>query len=759
MTFIISCLLASASTDTPQIGLRRKNGHRQIIRNRWHTRNRSCPALASIRGGDSVLQPNLDKNASSLDPPDFEMRSLLLRAEELLSQKDANGAFALLAEAYPMDPTSSKIASMFQTCMEINVSMAQDRFNVWRYAKENQDFTAEELTNLFQDRMGLASLFIDREQYDQAGMQLRSAIEEASLWLNYAMDESYHDHELPDLTNTSFHHWQPQIDRARYVLYRTNAACCNWSSYFQDGDKLLQSLDRPSPSTHVIRLLHPFDALKFPCVDIGLASKIAESYANRALDSIGVSFGLDSEEPYLQQRRVVTASRSQNSNDSTQPQRKVRLGYLSPDFTSKHPLAFLMQHVFRCHDKNIFQIFTYSLSSDSGDEGPEVNSIRKSSDCFTYLSTSGRTPVELYKRILEDDIDIIVDLCGYAGSSIVAEIMASRCKMQQDIESGHSNTRFPRHVAYMGFPGSMGSSKIWDYSIFDHHVVPPSLRKYYSGALIYMPHSYFVNSHKTVIGGPGDGIMLANKDERRALRLKYSIHPSAFVFCCHSRPDKIDPTTFLAWMKALYIAREEHRKSGVNDDALPVLWLLRSGNEMEHNLRTLARNEFGRDIENALVFADVAERNEHLKRLGCADIFLDTPTYGAHTLGCDALYMGVPMISLFHLNDESMIDSDMKQAATSTEKVASIVGRSLLFAASCDEFIVPDMNAYENLMIKCATDIKWFTKVRERLILSRSNSPLFDTDRWVKNLEVAFLKMKTVDLKNAPDIIVTEETH
>lgn len=117
------------------------------------------------------------------------------------------------------------------------------------------------------------------------------------------------------------------------------------------------------------------------------------------------------------------------------------------------------------------------------------------------------------------------------------------------------------------------------------------------------------------------------------------------------------------------------------------------------------------------------------------------------------------MISLFHLNDENMIDSDMKQAATSTEKVASIVGRSLLFAASCDEFIVPDMNAYENLMIKCATDIKWFTKVRERLILSRRNSPLFDTDRWVKNLEVAFLKMKTVDLKNAPDIIVTEETH
>eukprot|EP00956_Cyclotella_meneghiniana_P004545 scaffold5584_cov76-Cyclotella_meneghiniana.AAC.15 len=761
MTFIIPCLLASVSTDTLQKnGLRWKHGNHQLICSRWLSRNNRspCPALASIRGGDSVLPPNLNENASSLNPPDFKIQSLLLRAEELLSQKDTNGAFALLAEAYPLDPTSSKIASMFQTCMEINVSLVQDRFNKWRSANENQDFTAEELTNLFQDRMGLASLFIDREQYDEAGIQLQSAIEEASSWLNHALNESYHDHELPDLTNTPFQSWQPQIDQARYLLYRTNAACCKWSSYFQDGEKLRQSLDKTLPSGHVIRLLHPFDALKFPCVGIELASKIAESYAHRALDSVGASFGLDSKETYLQQRRVVTAVRSQNSNGSKQSQRKVRIGYLSPDFTSKHPLAFLMQHVFRFHDKTRFEIFIYSLSSENGDEGPEVNSIRESSDCFTYLSTSGKTPVQLYQRFLEDHVDIIVDLCGYAGSSIVAEIMASRCKLQQDIGSSQSNIRFPRHVAYMGFPGSMGSSKIWDYSIFDKHVVPPSLRNYYSGALVFMPHSYFVNSHKTVIGGPENGVMLANKNERRAMRLRYSIHPSAFVFCCHSRPDKIDPTTFKAWMKALHIAREEYRKSGVNDDALPVLWLLRSGNEMEQNLRSLAKNEFGSDMENALVFADIAERNEHLKRLGCADIFLDTPSYGAHTLGCDALYMGVPMISLYHSGKASN-DERMKQAAISTEKLASIVGRSLLFAASCDELVVPDMNAYENLMIKCATDIKWFTKVRERLILSRSHSPLFDTDRWVKNLEVAFLMMDTVDLNDAPDIIVTEETH
>ena len=127
--------------------------------------------------------------------------------------------------------------------------------------------------------------------------------------------------------------------------------------------------------------------------------------------------------------------------------------------------------------------------------------------------------------------------------------------------------------------------------------------------------------------------MLANEDERNALRAKYGIHHSAFVFCCHSRPDKIDPATFRSWMHALMRIRCEEKNDG-ELPSRPVLWLLRSGEEMEQNVRQWIRREFGDDADNCLVFADVAERNEHLKRLGIADVFLDTPAYNAHTLGC-----------------------------------------------------------------------------------------------------------------------------
>ena len=731
--------------------------------------------LAVLRGGSETS----NQNETVPVPPPSKLESLLYQADKLLSVNDANGAFALLAEAYSIDPTSSRIALMFQKCMEINVESSQGKFCQWRDAEETSnrpDFSENELSNLFQDRMGLASLCIDKEQYDEAGVQLQMAIEEASVWLNNALNIDVMDNatfDLPNLTSTPFEHWQPKIDQARYLLYRTNAACCKWDTYFRDGDKLRNSLEHTTLSSgHVLRLLHPFDALKFPCVSLKLASKIAESYAHRALESVGARNDVVSEQlDSVQSRKVVTVTREASKREythSTQTHRKLRIGYLSPDFTSRHPLAFLMQHVFRCHDKSMFSIYTYSLSTNRGVEGEEVKAIRESSDCFTYLTTAGRTAVDLYQEIMQDEIDILVDLCGYAGTSIVAEIMASRSKLQQDMNTKQHHANFPIHVAYMGFPGSMGSSRIWDYTVFDKHVVPFSLRKYYSGALVYMPHCYFVNSHKTVIGGPDDGIMLANDDERNAMRTKYDIHPSAFVYCCHSRPDKIDPSTFQSWVKALCAARKHFKAKGVTDDALPVLWLLRSGNAMELNLRSIVRQYFGEEIEQALVFADVAERKEHLKRLGCADVFLDTPAYGAHTLGCDALYMGVPMISLLRTIQDTKCDNlansdrnpelvhECEQRIIPTEKLASIVGASLLYASFCEELIVHDMEAYESMMIKCASDGLWFENIRKKLVSSRAESPLFDTHRWVRNLEAAFLKMRVIDLNDLPDIVVED---
>ena len=217
------CLLASASSFSSLSAANRGvhqfrevvlEGKHQIRHSLFGKRGLSCTVFASIRGGDSA-DSSVDTNQATLEPQ-AKLESLLLQADELLAQKDANGAFALLAQAYPMDPASSQIASMFQKCMEININVARNRFNRWKDAKETE-FTEGELTNLFQDRIGLASLCIDKEQYDQAGIHLRTAIEDATLWLRHALntDQQAINVELPDLSSTTFQHWQPQIDQAR----------------------------------------------------------------------------------------------------------------------------------------------------------------------------------------------------------------------------------------------------------------------------------------------------------------------------------------------------------------------------------------------------------------------------------------------------------------------------------------------------------------------------------------------------------------
>ena len=651
-----------------------------------HTTHHYLLSAINIRGGDIQHEPPSSSTPSTSSSSTSQLESLLTQAQLHLTNKQPNDAFATLATAFRIDPTSTRISKMFEECLGLKVELNEVCYYSWKGGlkknnsssfggdsshqqiddivylsdsgvvgvgddgtQQDVSFSEQQLNELFQDRLGLSTLYIDKEYYDEASLQLRSAIDEVTYWLDH--------HGESNRRQVLLYDWQPQIDRAQYLLYRTNAACCSWKSYFEDGDNLRQSLNnrgRTQASSAV--LVHPFDALKFPCISLELASNIASNYALRALESVGAN--IDAASLHQQNhstspmRKIVTTNRNKPKQ---QLSKKIRIGYISPDFTSKHPLAFLMQHVFRYHTESQFNINIYSIST-TADDGNEVQAIRESSENFVYLSPSSMTPMEMYQRIINDGVDVVVDLCGYAGTSVVSEIMASRCKLQQedqlDMSDGQSQQqsdannkeqRYPIHVSYMGFPGSVGSSSIWDYSVFDTIVVPPhnedeysNIRQHYKEALVYMPHCYFVNSHTSVIGTKDDGIMIRNDDERLALRIKYGIDPEAFVYCCHSRPDKIDPATFRSWMRALSRVKSKVTSSG--KDVSVVLWLLKSGNEMENNLRQWVRDEFGDDMEDCLVFANVSERKEHLKRLGIANVFLDTPAYNAHTLGCGESY-------------------------------------------------------------------------------------------------------------------------
>jgi len=576
---------------------------------------------------------------------------LLQKVRQQIQHGDSDAAMESLIQAYTENPQATGLSRLWQECLELRVEQNPHA----------------------QDLIGLASLWMDQEGYEQASKYLQQV---------FQLDEK--DEVL--------------LERASSMLFRSNKACCQWNMWEEDSKKLVEALRDFSN----VPSLHPFAALQIPCISIDMAAKIASSYASRSMRETGnvLSTATNDEIQSVFVSRSKTFAR-------TEP---IRVGYLSPDFTSKHPLAFLMQDFFGLHDHNNFQVYLYSLGEP--DDGPEVAKIRDGSDSFVHLAGSVNN---MAQAIQTDELDVLVDLCGYTGTDMVAQIMSLRTA--------------PIQVSYMGFP-STTAAPYMDYFVCDETVVPPFLRQYYTESLVFMPHSYFVNSHR--------GSVAISQDPVSTVRSAYGLPEDAFVFCCHSRASKLDPYTVSKWFRALKRMIATKRA---------VLWLLSSGPTMEKNLLQLARQE-GLP-EESMVFCPVASREEHLRRLTASDVFLDTPAYNAHTLGCDTLHAGVPMISLLHP------DSTESDAVVATEKLSSRVGASLLKAAGLDCMIASSMREYEDLMVRCACDTNWFQEVTASLSQARASCHLFDTAEWVRDFELA-LKQAVEQSTMKVDIRISE---
>jgi protein O-GlcNAc transferase len=695
--------------------------------------------------------------------------SLIEQARESLKKNDTEVAFTLLLEA-------SNGAHGEMHSIPGLLPTFEDLFRTKISITENcKDDNLDSALSIVLDRMGLASLLSDQGRYQEAVQELEQAVQKTK--------ENNHAH-IP----------QGIADKAMSMWFRSKAAICDWSDYAEASEHLVEKIrdaledeDATTPSTPAV---HPFEALTWPCINLEESTRVAHAYAVRAMG--------DSERNHntvLQNRQYpwqnleerlsrthfdsVTVDASFSQTNSTTIGRSIRLGYISPDFTGKHPLAFLMQDVFRFHDPDNFEVYLYSL--EESDASAEVEKILAAGK-WTVLRGSTES---MAKTIENDNLDILIDLCGYTGTSTIAQIMC----LLKNLELYENNAAQqcispPIHVAYMGYPGSSGAPYI-DYMIADTTVIPSHLRQYYSESILFMPHCYFVNSHQFLMAQNDrnhEESIVSDKLPSQS-RSGYDLPKSAFVFCCHSRPDKIDPGTFKTWVQALQKTRRQGRQMLRQDMGDAVLWLLRSDPIMEENLRRSAAFIWNNGMINSgsgsdgmdekfpqdsLVFCDKAPRDEHLQRLSLANVFLDTPAYNAHTVGCDCLAVGVPMISLLRQNDHGRDGgggsvSNMDNSSTvETEKLASRVGASLLKSVGGGlelRLVVPTMDEFEQCMIDCAQNgLAKEQQHLEQVVGGGSGNdiaPLWDTERWVKNLEAGLQEMLSLqDVKSSNNVHV-----
>jgi len=285
------------------------------------------------------------------------------------------------------------------------------------------------------------------------------------------------------------------------------------------------------------------------------------------------------------------------------------------------------------------------------------------------------------ERLRELDIDVAVDLSGYTAGSR-SGVMARRGA--------------PIQVSYVGFPATMGVPFI-DYIFVDRIIAPSDTEHFFAEKLVRLPDFYLANDRKRRIG------------ERAPTREGAGLPREAFVFCCFNNVSKITLDFFDVWMRLLSAVKGS------------VLWLLPSNPTAESNLRAAAA---ARGVDPArLIFASRMSPEDHLARHRLVDLFLDTLPYNAHTTASDALWTGLPLITL------------------PGRAYSARVAASLLHAIGVPELVAADAREYEALALKLAREPAMLASYRRRLAANRLTTPLFDSARIARHIEAAYCRM------------------
>ncbi|CAN1729688.1 Probable UDP-N-acetylglucosamine--peptide N-acetylglucosaminyltransferase SEC [Linum perenne] len=364
---------------------------------------------------------------------------------------------------------------------------------------------------------------------------------------------------------------------------------------------------------------------------------------------------------------------------------RLRVGYVSSDF-GNHPLSHLMGSVFGMHNRTNIEVFCYALSANDGTEWRQ----RIQTEVEHFVDVSSMTSDTIAKLINEDRIQILINLNGYTKGAR-NEIFAMRPA--------------PIQVSYMGFPGTTGATYI-DYLVTDEFVSPLQYARIYSEKLVHLPHCYFVNDYKQ----KNLDVLDPNCQHKRS---DYGLPEDKFIFACFNQLYKMDPEIFNTWCNIL---------KRVPNSAL---WLLRFPAAGEMRLRAYAAAQGVQPDQ--IIFTDVAMKQEHIRRSALADLCLDTPLCNAHTTGTDVLWAGLPMVTL------------------PLEKMATRVAGSLCLATGLgEEMIVNSMKEYEERAVSLALSRPKLQALTNKLKSVRLSCPLFDTARWVKNLDRAYFKMWSI---------------
>ena len=441
------------------------------------------------------------------------------------------------------------------------------------------------------------------------------------------------------------------------------------------------------------------------------------------------------------------------------PEPNLIVGYVSSDFNN-HPLAHLMQSVFGLHDTTKVHAICYATTASDG----SAHRQQIEREAPTFYDASSWSTERLVNQVVANGVHILVNLNGYTRGA-KNEVFAARPA--------------PIQMSFMGFAGTLGAE--WcDYLLADKVAIPPqTLRPWrgnvdlvdqtqdgnnkddaqsdwvYGENVIFTKSTFFCCDHRQSAPDAKEKQLDWPQEQQRRWKMRKELFPdladnaiilgnfnqlykvrcsgSALLSFRLTLAFQIEPTTFRAWLRILSRVPKA------------VLWLLRFPDLGEQSLRQTALLWAGDEVASRIIFTDVAPKHQHISRARVCDLFLDTPECNAHTTAADVLWSGTPLLT-FPRYEYKMC----------SRMAASILRGALPESPEGDrafsDLTVSSDDAYEERGVELASGLVYQTRdrfppgrasgrlfeIRRVIYESRWTSPLFDTRRWVRDLETAY---------------------
>ena len=362
--------------------------------------------------------------------------------------------------------------------------------------------------------------------------------------------------------------------------------------------------------------------------------------------------------PEYPQDQIAKLSKKKNN--------KINLGILSADLKNGHSITFFLKTILSNYNKDEIEIYLFSNQINANAISKEISDL-----VFKTIDISKLSNLNALNKIREENLDIIIDVMGYTSRNRIG-LFKNRVAKKQ--------------VLWMGYCNTTGLKNM-DYIMADPNLIYKDEKNYYAEQVLYLPEIW--NTHC--------GFDFERKENPPPL-----LKNNYITFGSFNNPAKINKNVIFCWSKIL----KEIENSKL---------IIKCSNDKKKLDRIESLMEKNGVLDSVIFHKRFEDKKDHLNLYNEVDIALDTFPYNGVTTSFEAIWMGVPVITMAGYNFNSRC------------------GESINKNLNMEQLIAKNEDDYVSKAVSLSTDRDKFLNIRKSIFLDAIDSPLFNKKRFAEN--------------------------